>query len=169
MASGGVAVTKYTLKIYPHAYSADVFGGRAIMTTLAFSNWNCCSYFPVAICSILNSCFFIGYFWHVGVFINRVVTCIFATELQYTLMLRNVTMLLADLCEQIVKLKQIEHVIYEKRVLYSMNFPFCVRSEFTFKVTICILLCNCLQCWTCFTVTVWCRCGTQSHSCCHWM
>jgi len=37
-------------------------------------------------------------------------------------------------CDQIVKLKQIEHVIYEKRVLYSMNFPFCVRSEFTFKV-----------------------------------
>jgi len=28
----------------------------------------------------------------------------------------------------------VEHVIYEKRVSYSMNFPFCVRSEFTFKV-----------------------------------
>jgi len=41
-----------------------------------------------------------------------------------------------DVCEQIVKLKQIEHVIYEKRVSYSMNFPFCVRSEFTFKVGI---------------------------------
>ena len=46
------------------------------------------------------------------------------------------SMLLVDCwCEQIVKLKQIEHVIYEKRVLYSMSFPFCVRSEFTFKVT----------------------------------
>jgi len=51
--------------------------------------------------------------------------------------------IISAVCEQIVKLKQIEHVIYEKRVLYSMNFPFCVRSEFTFKV-------HGLQLWICF-------------------
>ena len=36
---------------------------------------------------------------------------------------------------QVIKLKQVEHTLNEKRVLYSINFPFTVSLKFAFKVS----------------------------------
>ena len=46
--------------------------------------------------------------------------------------------------QQVVKLKQVEHTLNEKKILASINFPFVVNLEFHFKVNVllCALLCD---------------------------
>ena len=38
---------------------------------------------------------------------------------------------------QVVKLKQVEHTLNEKKILAAINFPFVVNLEFHFKVSAC--------------------------------
>ncbi len=38
--------------------------------------------------------------------------------------------------QKVVKLKQVEHTLNEKRILASISFPFIVNLEYNFKVII---------------------------------
>jgi len=42
--------------------------------------------------------------------------------------------------QKVVKLKQVEHTLNEKKILQSISFPFMVNMEYSFKVQVCVVV-----------------------------